>query len=218
MSWGLGACNSRRIAATSLVPNDNARAPSKKNPMRLQWRQSSVWLWNAKWPNRKCPRVAHHMVAAKTRITNHFSSSITSISMMYRCRWTTNMVTMYCRGWPTFRNAAYQQHFRHQPTVKRKVERGVPNATNSLTPEDPGSILAIVSMRIRTGWLGHANQVHIPTIAKVSDPSAVNTCKGTMIFPPHHLLFRKEATPFEQTRTRSNMEQKHISSSRRISL
>ena len=25
---GLGACNSRRIAATSLVPNDNARAPS----------------------------------------------------------------------------------------------------------------------------------------------------------------------------------------------
>ena len=102
---------------------------------------------------------------------------------MYRCRWTTNMVTMYCRGWPTFRNAAYQQHFRHQPTVKRKVERGVPNATNSLTPEDPGSILAIVSMRIRTGWLGHSNQVHIPTIAKVSDPSAVKTCKGTMIFP-----------------------------------
>ena len=149
------------------------------------------------------------LVAAKTRITNHFSSSI---SMMYRCRWSTNMVTMYCRGWPTFRNAAYQKHFRHQPTVKRKVERGVPNATNSLTPEDPGSILAIVSMRIRTGWLGHANQVHIPTIAKVSDPSAVNTCKGTMIFPPHHLLFRKEATPFEQTRTRSNMEQKHISS------
>ena len=134
---------------------------------------------------------------------------------VYRCRWTTNMVTMYCRGWPTFRNAAYQQHFRHQPTVKRKVERGVPNATNSLTPEDPGSILAIVSMRIRTGWLGHSNQVHIPTIAKVSDPSAVKTCKGTMIFPPHHLLFRKEAMPFEQTRTRSNMEQKHISSNPR---
>ena len=49
--------------------------------------------------------------------------------------------------------------------------------------QDPGSILAIVSMRIRTGWLGHSNQVHIPTIAKVSDPSAVKTCKGTMIFP-----------------------------------
>jgi hypothetical protein len=32
MSWGLGACNSRRIAATSLVPNDNARAPSSKKP------------------------------------------------------------------------------------------------------------------------------------------------------------------------------------------
>ena len=184
----------------------------QKNPMRLQWRQSSVWLWNAKWPNRKCPRVAHHMVAAKTRITNHFSSGI---SMMYRCRWSTNMVTMYCRGWPTFRNAACQQHFRHQPTVKRKVERGIPNAMNSLAPEDPGSILAIVSMRIRTGWLGHANQLHIPRIAKVSDPSVVKTCKGTMIFPPHHLLFRKEATPFEQTRTRSNMEQKHISSNPR---
>ena len=125
------------------------------------------------------------MVAAKTRITNHFSSSI---SMMYRCRWSTNMVTMYCRGWPTFRNAAYQKHFRHQPTVKRKVERGVPNATNSLTPEDPGSILAIVSMRIRTGWLGHSNQVHIPTIAKVSSMARSHCRQGPSRSAPHSLF------------------------------
>ena len=64
------------------------------------------------------------------------------------------------------------------PTVKRKVERGIPNATNSLTPEDPGSILAIVSMRIRTGWLGHANQVHIPTIAKVSSMARSHCRQG----------------------------------------
>ena len=73
-------------------------------------------------------------------------------------------------GMANLRNAACQQHFQHQPTVKRKVETGVPNAMSSLAPEDPGSILAIVSMKIRTGWLGHAKQVHIPTIAKVSDP------------------------------------------------
>ena len=30
MSFGFGACNSGRIAATSLVPNDNVRAPSSK--------------------------------------------------------------------------------------------------------------------------------------------------------------------------------------------
>ena len=194
-------------------------AKFKKNPMRLQWRQSSVWLWNAKWPNRKCRRVAHHMVAAKTRITNHFSSSI---SMMYRCRWSTNMVTMYCRGWPSPSGTQLdQQHFRHQPTVKRKVERGVPNATNSLTPEDPGSILAIVSYENQNwmaGPLQPSSHPHnresfwvVTSISKVS-----RRAKVQWFFPRTIELFRRWGYAFWwQTRTRSNMEQKRISSNPR---
>ena len=116
-----------------------------------------------KMAKQKVPKGCPPHGCSHYRITNHF------ISMMYSCRWSTNMVTRL-HGMANLRNAACQQHFQHQPTVKRKVETGVPNATSSLAPEDPGSILAIVSMKIRTGWLGHAKQVHIPTIAKVSDP------------------------------------------------
>ena len=130
--------------------------------LRLQFSPSER-LWNAKWQNKKCPRVVPPHGCSHYRITNHF------ISMMYSFRWSTNMVTRL-HGMANLRNAACQQHFQHQPTVKRKVETGVPNAMSSLAPEDPGSILAIVSMKIRTGWLGHPKQVHIPRIAKVSDP------------------------------------------------